>query len=500
VDLGGIVLVLAILGVFGWVTFLVTQSRVRRRKEAAPANLSPYLTDDELETTHLSRVLLAALVATAVIAIVMPAYYLNEVTRQEAAAERFEEIAVERGHHWYEEFGCGDCHGIDGGGGGAGYIEARSAIETTWAAPALNDVLYRYADEEVLYWLQYGRQGSPMPAWGIEGGGPMNEQQLDELVAYIDSIQISQADAIAAVDGTVSRELSRLAGAADSVANVKQQLLDSIDVIAAAPRQFEEVQDLPAALDDLLAGDGTCTIASAAVVGRTCAQPGVDTDRDGIADAGETGLVQLVGDMLEWTPPTSNGLSDLQRVDFDAQNPFTTSNGPTPIPDLDQLGPLVGAFETVVRDIRLTLDSREALLATALAGLDFITEAEQNQLWVIDIEGIAAREFDGNISDAQRGAALYNAYCARCHTAGYSAGVAFTQEAGSGALGPSLRDSRSVVQFPDEADHVSFIINGSVNGQAYGVNGIGRGWMPGFGAVLSQEDIGLIVKFERALR
>jgi len=55
------------------------------------------------------------------------------------------------------------------------------------------------------------------------------------------------------------------------------------------------------------------------------------------------------------------------------------------------------------------------------------------------------------------------------------------------------------VQFPDEADQVKFIIKGSVNGQLYGINGIGRGWMPGFGAMLSEEDIMLIVKFERSL-
>ena len=78
----------------------------------------------------------------------------------------------------------------------------------------------------------------------------------------------------------------------------------------------------------------------------------------------------------------------------------------------------------------------------------------------LDIEQIANDQFDGNVSEAQRGAALYNAYCARCHTAGYSAGIAFTQETGSGAFGPSLTDGRSVVQFPDIQDHYDFIVNG----------------------------------------
>jgi len=140
------------------------------------------------------------------------------------------------------------------------------------------------------------------------------------------------------------------------------------------------------------------------------------------------------------------------------------------------------------------------LLATALAGLDFVRDATESRRWAIDFETIATAEFDDNFADAERGAALFNAYCARCHTAGYSAGPAFTQEAGSGALGPSLRDGRASVQFPDEQAHLDFVINGSTAGELYGLNGIGRGWMPNFGTALSERDLMLIVKFERALR
>ncbi len=62
-----------------------------------------------------------------------------------------------------------------------------------------------------------------------------------------------------------------------------------------------------------------------------------------------------------------------------------------------------------------------------------------------------------------------------------------------------MTGGRSIVQFPNEEDQIDFIIRGSALAEAYGTNGIGRGWMPGFGAVLSQEDIELIVKFERSL-
>ena len=40
------------------------------------------------------------------------------------------------------------------------------------------------------YIIIYGRPFSPMPPWGIEGGGPLNDQQVDTLLAYLKSIQI----------------------------------------------------------------------------------------------------------------------------------------------------------------------------------------------------------------------------------------------------------------------------------------------------------------------
>ena len=49
-----------------------------------------------------------------------------------------------------------------------------------WVAPALNTVLYRFTPEEVAYIITYGRPGTPMSAWGLDGGGPLNAQQVAE--------------------------------------------------------------------------------------------------------------------------------------------------------------------------------------------------------------------------------------------------------------------------------------------------------------------------------
>ena len=148
-------------------------------------NLSKYRNDDDLETKTLDRTLTVAVLIASLLTIMIPLYYLGEQDRQEGFVEEFDEVSVERGEHLYEEFGCGNCHGVDGSGGAASYVEKRSGINVTWTAPAINNVFYRYDDEEVRYWLIYGRANSPMPAWGLEGGGPMNDGQLDDLIEYM---------------------------------------------------------------------------------------------------------------------------------------------------------------------------------------------------------------------------------------------------------------------------------------------------------------------------
>lgn len=494
--IGATTLVVVALAVIGWMGWLVLQSRVRHRRDVPPQNLSPYLTDDDLETKRLDRVLLSALIAVAVIAVVMPIYYLTETDRQAHAAERFEEIAVERGHEWYVEYQCGNCHGADGGGGGAPYIDARSGVSTAWAAPSINDVLYRYTEDEVRYWLVYGRQGSPMPAWGTDGGGPLNSQQIDELIAYLHSIQLTQDQVLAKVDGRVDLEIARLRNAEATVATAIAAQEAEIAALQAVPGQYAALADLPTRFTTILTGPATCSEVSAAAAHKPCTAANPDTDRDGVSDAAETALAALVTEVVATAPP-SEARDEVAKVVFDPANPFSTSTGATPVPDADQIALLVTEFSTIERDLRLADQNLDALVATAQQGLDALVAARDAQAWAFDIEAIAGAGFDGNVSDAQRAVGLYNAYCARCHTAGWSAGVPFTGDAGSGALGPSLRFQRSVVQFPALQDHYDFIVKGSENAIGYGVNGIGKGWMPGFGSSLTRDDLMLIVQLER---
>ena len=85
-----------------------------KTKDVAP-NLEPYKSDDELETKHMDKTLSIAVLLASLLTVMIPLYYLGEQNRQEEFVEYFDEVSIERGEHLYEEFGCGNCHGVDGG-------------------------------------------------------------------------------------------------------------------------------------------------------------------------------------------------------------------------------------------------------------------------------------------------------------------------------------------------------------------------------------------------
>ena len=85
--------------------------------------MSKYRNDDDLETKTLDRTLTVAVLIASLLTIMIPLYYLGEQDRQEGFVEEFDEVSVERGEHLYEEFGCGNCHGVDGSGGATSYVE-----------------------------------------------------------------------------------------------------------------------------------------------------------------------------------------------------------------------------------------------------------------------------------------------------------------------------------------------------------------------------------------
>jgi len=214
-----IALAVVLIMVAGWVVYLISSARRTYEPgselEIAP-NRKPYFDDDRMEGSRLTKYLWWAFAMLAISAVGLPAYWLREPYRQQGAGfdrgtAYFDNKAVQRGMEYYQaapgdpptprepHYGCETCHGVKGIGGVATYTITDEANpdapprQVQWQAPALNTVMLRYRPAEVLHILTYGRAGTPMPGWGVEGGGALNDQQLEDLVAYLQSITLDPA-------------------------------------------------------------------------------------------------------------------------------------------------------------------------------------------------------------------------------------------------------------------------------------------------------------------
>jgi len=556
-----VITVLAVVAGIIWLgVLLVSALRNRGGGEEVPANLKPGIDDQRLETRRLEKGQKAAIAFSAFLAISLPLYFLGEGNRQDGFVEEFSTEQVARGAAIVEEFKCFNCHGPLGAGGSASYVEKRSGVSVAWTAPSLNDVLYRYEPDEVTHWITYGRPNTPMPAWGVAGGGPMNAQQIEAIVAYLTTIQVSQQEAVDKTPDAIKEQISRLdnADATMALAVVKQEqvvaeigqaeedrayitpltekaketlanagqgidtdgdgLSDTAELELSklshdALDHFTEVDAIvldPETPDAELVTEGLDQIEAdiprdpilqtsrdaiqAALDEDVISADSPDTDGDGISDAGEARITGLFADAAKATVPTT-----VTAIDLDPTNPETVTGQP----DLDTATTMVGGLDTVSINLGVTVENEGRIRPQQEGGLKFLRNAQEQKLWQVDFAGVADA-MGVSEEEAQRAVALFNANCARCHTSGFSAGVPYTQEVGSGGFGPALWKGRELIQFgeaptdPKETDLlIDFLTKGSQADTAYGINGDGSGRMPAFGEVLSSDDLALLARYLR---
>ncbi len=200
-----IAIVLLAVVVVGWSLYVFVNIRQAKREVGSEIELAPNrglpLDDDALEGPRLEKVQAFGVLMLLIMALVLPVYWLLEGGRRAGAEEFFSEWAADRGEELAAELECTNCHGADLGGARfapvvldiGNQITDRETflINTTWEAPALDDVFTRFdtraetLDEisEVTSIVTYGR--GVMPAWGLEGGGPLNMQEVTDLVAWL---------------------------------------------------------------------------------------------------------------------------------------------------------------------------------------------------------------------------------------------------------------------------------------------------------------------------
>lgn len=228
-----IAIVIALAVVVGWALYLLANIRRAKPEVGAEvelaANRKPYLDDEALEGPRLERALTWGLIALTICGVGLPLYWLAEPGRQAGAVEDFEERLggvffihgqpIGGGALFSPTsdggFNCAGCHGgMEALGGEVPYTLTDPVTgdlrQVQWAAPSLNDVTLRMTDAQIEKVLVYGRPFSPMPAWGLEGGGPLNDQQIDNLILYLHQIAITPEEARQQNTEAAEAELERL--------------------------------------------------------------------------------------------------------------------------------------------------------------------------------------------------------------------------------------------------------------------------------------------------
>ena len=239
-SIGVVIIVLALLVAIAYAFINLRQARpeVGSEIELAP-NRKRYFSDEELEGPKLDRTLSFGLLGLVVVGIGLPLYWLAEPGRQTNEGGNLERKFVDRGGEMFATtekggFNCAFCHGEKGVGGATPYTitdaEGRFVKQVTWQGPALNTVLLRYSRDEVRYILEYGRPFSPMPAWGARGGGPLTEQNLQNLIDYLRSIQLTPEES----QKQVTEQLAKM---------MKQPDTTCVDALAEAAKAKLSTED-----------------------------------------------------------------------------------------------------------------------------------------------------------------------------------------------------------------------------------------------------------------
>jgi len=204
--------ILAVLAIGGWAIYIFVSIRQSKRETGAEVELAANraeLPDDEVfEGRRLELVQAFGAVFLLAIVLALPIYWLLEPGRQAGASRGFEETSISRGEELYES--CSGCHGANLAGGVATQVVAVPnpeggepfSVRVNYEVPALNTEFKRFDTEitaplestEVRQIITFGR-APVMPAWGVEGGGPLNEQEVQELLDYIWSEQITDEEA-----------------------------------------------------------------------------------------------------------------------------------------------------------------------------------------------------------------------------------------------------------------------------------------------------------------
>jgi mono/diheme cytochrome c family protein len=437
---------LALVAIAAYLVWAVLSPK-RASEEIEPANVTPFLPDEDLESRRLERVQGWALLFAAVVAIALPLYWLHEPSRQRESVNYFDKNSAERGKVLFSDptmesfdptvsLQCARCHGSTGGGGTVNFT-LPNGDSVIWHAPPLNTVLLRFTEDpkcvdpdlrptltcSVTNIITYGRPGTPMPAWGVAGGGAKNDQAIQDLVAFLRTIQLSPAQA-------------------------QKQAADDLGAAKSAPA------DAVKAARDTLATDQKTLDTALAAARKAFGRPDA-------TEADVTGACNQIAKDLE------SGKGKVERAQGQACRDYTTA-------------------QTTVQQDQKALAWTEDWAARRANVSDGQLLFELN---CARCHTAGWSTFDPTVPPDQPGGLD-------------SVGLPGGGGGAGGGIGFNLRDMGEIRRFGTDVDggfdsQVSFVTDGSLPNKEYGNNGLGTGKMPGFGRMLTSDMIKEIVGYER---
>lgn len=120
-----------------------------------------------------SRLILVGLALTIFMIGVFSLYWFTEEPRLAQAADEFKHERIVRGEEIYAEQ-CASCHGLEGEGGVGPALKDRKVLKNT-----LDDVFFSV--------IRSGVPNTQMPAWSVDYGGPLTDEDIRDTVALMRS-------------------------------------------------------------------------------------------------------------------------------------------------------------------------------------------------------------------------------------------------------------------------------------------------------------------------
>jgi mono/diheme cytochrome c family protein len=200
----GLVLVVggAILVIVAGVVLLARRGAARRAAEVEiPRAMRPGPADPDLETPLLVKLQMWSVVLIVFMVLWLPATWLAEPDRNLGQERALLTDSIARGSAAVQLFneenqggiGCVRCHGQ----GLLGSTILNTTTQTPIPTPNLTTVCGGpwtghpaiHGLDDIYATIEQGRAGTPMPSWSIRFAGALDDQQVNDIVNYIVSIQ-----------------------------------------------------------------------------------------------------------------------------------------------------------------------------------------------------------------------------------------------------------------------------------------------------------------------